>query len=129
MEGADVTRRLAVIGALTTAFFALVASSASAASNNSYLCYSKNQVDPNFWVISTSNTGNTDATTLLAAGYWLPYAEKSVPTSTQLPGGWYLICNLQTGETAVPGGIIGGAGETITDPTLAGMPGYYPQAT
>ena len=123
------TRRLAVIGSLTAAFFAAVASSAFPATNNSFLCYSKNQVDPNFWVISTSNAGNTDATSLLASGYWLPYAEKSVPTSTKLPGGWYLICNLQPGETAVPGSVIGGAGETITEPTLAGKPGYYPQAT
>ena len=122
-------KRLVSIGALAAAVLAAVAASAPAAGNNSYLCYSKNQVDPNFWVISTSNAGNTDATSLLASGYWLPYAEKSVPTSTKLPGGWYLICNLQPGETAVPGSVIGGAGETITEPTLAGKPGYYPQAT
>jgi len=120
---------LVLIAVLAAAIVATVATSGYAAGNNSYLCYSKNQVDPNFWVISTSNTGNTDATSLLAAGYWLPYAEKSVPTSTLLPGGWYLICNLQPTETAVPGVNIGGAGETISDPTLAGKPGYYPQAT
>jgi hypothetical protein len=124
-----VKKRLVLLAALAGAILATVATSGYAAGNNSYLCYSKNQVDPNFWAISDSNAGNTDATALLAAGYWLPYAEKSVPTSTLLPGGWYLICNLQSTETAVTGGLIGGAGETITDPTLAGKPGYYPQAT
>jgi hypothetical protein len=121
--------RLILIVVLTGAILATVATSGYAAGNNSYLCYSKNQVDPNFWPISDSNTGNTDATGLLAAGYWLPYAEKSVPTSTLLPGGWYLICNLQPTEAAVAGASIGGAGETITDPSLAGKPGYYPEAT
>ncbi len=124
-------KRLAGLVATGTAFVACLAASTAGAgnNNNSFLCYSKTQVDPEPWAISDPNTGNTDATHLLAAGYWLPYAEKSVPTGTQLPGGWYLICNLKSTEAAVTGGVVGGAGEMITDPTLGGLPGYYPEAT
>ncbi len=109
----------------------IAAGSAGADTGGStFLCYSSNQVDPGVWATSDTNAGNSSAATLLTQGYWLPFAEKSVPTATQLPGGWYLICNLQTGqEAAVLGAAIGGAGETITEPSLQGTPGYYPQAT
>lgn len=86
-------------GALVVALLvaAIVAGSASASGRpaNTYLCYSKYQVDPGVWsqVAPVPQHANVSSVQLLGMGYWLPVAEKSVPTHTLLPGGWYLNCN------------------------------------
>ena len=127
---------VAVISA--AALLGVYASVASAAGppNNSYLCYSKFQVDPGVWSDSPTGIkgglgGNLSSSALLKLGYWQPFAQKSTPTSTKLPGGWYLHCN-PPGVTALggtpPTTIIGGAGETVANTSLAALPGYYPTA-
>src|SRR2546430_1909095 len=96
-----------------------------------YTTLFRSQTDPGVWVDSPSNKGgDVSVAQLVALGYWVPFAEKSTPTNTLIPGGWYLNCN-PAGATTQSGAattIIGGAGETVTDPTLAGLPGYYPTA-
>ena len=129
-------KRVSAAVIATAALCAVYASvAAAAAPNNSYLCYSKFQVDPGVWSDSPTGIkgglgGNISASALLKLGYWQPFAQKSTPTSTKLPSGWYLHCN-PPGATvagATPTTIIGGAGETVTNTSLAALPGYYPMA-
>jgi len=69
-----------------------------------FLCYSKFQVDPGVWPLAkTSYTIHDTASTLLGLGYWSPYAEKAVPTATELPGGYYLTCDVPVGMSRVVG--------------------------
>ena len=88
--------------ALAAAF--VLASSAGAAQNNHlFLCYSQWQVDPGSWSLGPANAfgGVTTAQSLLAAGYWTPVAETSIPTATKV-GSYYLYCNgSQTGMAAL----------------------------
>lgn len=69
-----------------------------------FLCYSRFQVDPGVWPLQkTSYTIHHTASDLVGMGYWSPYAERSTPTATELPGGYYLICNLPAGMRPVVG--------------------------
>jgi hypothetical protein len=69
-----------------------------------FLCYSKFEVDPGVWPLAkTSSSIHDTASALLGTGYWSPFAEKSVPTRTELPGGYYLICNLPARMSPVIG--------------------------
>jgi hypothetical protein len=100
--------------------------------DSSFLCYSKLQVDPGVWPDKTTN-GETTAPQLIAAGYWKPVAEKSIPTNTKLPQGWYLHCNppvaTAQGAAPAPSAFVGEAGELITNGTdLATRPSVYPVA-
>jgi len=52
---------------------------------------------------------NDDAADLMAAGYWSPYAETSIPTGTQA-GSYYLLCNLPS-SMKLTGQIVGQGGE------------------
>ena len=107
----------------------LAASGAAAQTTTAaFLCYSKLQVDPGSWALTSTNSANHTAASLLAFGYWSPYAETSVPTATKISGGYYLICNLPANMTAVAGTMISQKGATITNPSFAGQPGYYPLA-
>jgi hypothetical protein len=124
------------LAALATAAAILVgvAAVASAAGppSNSYLCYSKFQVDPGVWSDNPINIkgglgGNLSSTQLLKLGYWSPWATKTSTTSTKLPNGYYLHCN-PAGATTASTTTIGGAGEVVTEKTLTGLPGYYPAA-
>ena len=74
---------------------------AAAPLRGAYLCYSKFQVNPGLWPYAANGHRNT-AASLLAAGYWSPYAERSVPTQTKIAGGWYLECNLQSNQLLSP---------------------------
>jgi hypothetical protein len=125
------------LGATVIAAAALLAavSVSSASAGNAYLCYSNFQIDPGVWSDSPSSLkggsgGNVSAGALLKLGYWAPFATKTATTNTKLPGGWYLHCNppgvTVAGFTATT--IIGGAGETVGNSSLASLPGYYPQA-
>jgi hypothetical protein len=133
-------RILVLVAAAGLAGFGADASQAGASA--AFLCYSKWQIDPGVWTFKTTPRGN-DARTLFARGYWSPYAEKSVPTNTRLPGGWYLLCNLgQPAIGATTLQVVGGSyvdnGGTIWTPTNAlyravfpggtGKAGYYPVA-
>jgi hypothetical protein len=132
---------LALAAGLTLA--GVAASEASAQSNSfkttvAFLCYSKFEVDPGVWALQ----GNRDtASDLLASGsYWSPYAEKTVPTATLLPGGYYLNCNLPAGmipelgtlpkydATPRPLLLTQKGGLIEMSPKYAGEPGLYPVA-
>ena len=127
-------KRLSAAVITAAALLAIYASVAAAAGppNNSYLCYSKFQVDPGVWSDSPSGFkgglgGNVSSSALLKLGYWSPFAEKSTPTKTKLLGGWYLHCNPPGATLAgAPMAIVGGAGETVGNMSLAVLPGYYP---
>ena len=128
-------KRRAAVAAAVSVVFGVVAAGAFGAAppNNSYLCYSKSQVDPGVWSdnpigLKGGLGGNVSAGALLKLGYWQPFAVKSTPTGTKLPGGWYLHCNPPGATVAggTPTTIIGGAGETVANKSLAGLPGYYP---
>jgi hypothetical protein len=116
--------------ALLTVYVSVAA--AAGPPNNSYLCYSKFQIDPGVWSDSPTGFkgglgGNVSSSALLKLGYWQPFAQKSTPTATKLPGGWYLHCNPPGATVAsTPSAIIGGAGETVGNKSLAALPGYYP---
>jgi hypothetical protein len=136
-----VLKRILVL--VTTAVIAGAGATASqAGARTAFLCYSKWQVDPGVWTFKTSPRG-IDAKSLYAQGYWSPYAEKSVPTKTILPGGWYLLCNL--GQPAVTPTTLQVTSSTYIDnlgrvwtpenpwyraifPTGTGKAGYYPVA-
>jgi hypothetical protein len=123
-------RRLVAALVVAAAFLGIVAAaSAAGPPGNSYLCYSKLQVDPGVWSDAPGNVGgDTSSEQLMALGYWKPFAEKTTPTATLLPGGWYLDCNPAEATTQSGGtmSIVGGSGELVTDATLASDPGYYP---
>jgi|SRR5579864_195869 len=92
---------------LTLAGFAASEASAQSRQFNTtvaFLCYSHYQVDPGVWPLQkTSYTIHDTASDLLSMGYWSPYAEKSVPTKTLLPNGYYLNCNPPAGMSPVAG--------------------------
>jgi hypothetical protein len=105
-----------------------------------FLCYSKFEVDPGVWPLAkTSSSIHDTASALLGTGYWSPFAEKSVPTRTELPGGYYLICNLPARMSPVIGTL---PKQSTPSPELitqrgglipmtrkyAGEPGLYPLA-
>jgi hypothetical protein len=131
-------KRLGVAVIAAAALLAVYASVGVAAGppNNSYLCYSSLQVDPGVWSDSPTGVkgglgGNISSSALLKLGYWQPYAEKSTPTNTKLPNGWYLHCNppgVTVSSGTAPTAIIGGAGEVVANTSLWVFPGYYPMA-
>ena len=59
---------------------------------SAFLCYSRFQVDPGVWV-------NSQASTLLAGGYWIPDAVRgeTLGSKTVLTGGYALVCNPPSG--------------------------------
>jgi hypothetical protein len=142
MKRVVVVLSIAVAG-LTPA--GVAASQASAQSDPfktsvAFLCYSKFQVDPGVWPLQkTSFTIHDTASDLLGMGYWSPYAEKSAPTATELPDGYYLSCSLPAGMRPVVGTL---PKQSLASPELvtqkgalvpmtrkyAGEPGLYPLA-
>jgi hypothetical protein len=112
------------VATAAAALAALTASTADAGASGAFLCYSKWQVDPGFWHFHAQTTlRNITAQGLFNAGYWSPYAEKTIPTKTHLPNGYYLICNLgapaivppTTTPQVVPGAFVdSGTGTYIT---------------
>jgi hypothetical protein len=105
-----------------------VSAGAGGPSTHAFLCYSKYQVNPGVWPL-TSTKPHHSAADLMAAGYWSPYAETATPTATRITGGYYLICNLPSTLSPVPGVIVTQKGkERQTDTWTATHPGYYPKA-
>ena len=129
--------RMLVLGAAGLAVAGIAASGASATSaqnfstTSNFLCYSTYQVDPGAWPTAVTSPERVTAADLLAqGGYWSPYAESTVPTSTQITGGDYLICNLPASLQPVQGMIVTQKGVVLpTSPLYAGESGLYPEAT
>jgi hypothetical protein len=125
-------RRLVAGLVVLAAFLGLAATaSADALPANVFLCYSKLQTDPGVWSLAPGNpSGDVAASALVGLGYWKPFAEKSVPTNTTLPGGWFLDCNPTnaTTQASPPVGVVGGAGEVSTNPTAVSQVGFYPMS-
>ena len=128
-------KKLGLLAAVGAAVAGIAAGTAAAGPDNVYLCYSSSQVDPGVWGETAFGGNNVTSSQLLKMGYWLPYAEKSVPTHTKLGNGYYLLCNLT--QKAIAGATqvsvyVDATGHRITDPylapTLSPADGYYQEA-
>ena len=134
-------KRVLFLAAAGLAALGVGVSTAAAQGRHDYafLCYSKWEIDPGVWSMDGYGSEHSwTAAYLMSLGMWSPYAETSVPTQTQLPNGYYLICNL--GEPAltpsataplapVAGTIVTQKGVVYpTNPEFASTPGYYPLA-
>ena len=123
-------KRMLIVAAVSLAAICLGASTAAARSSVAFLCYSKFQVDPGVWSLNGSTSKHhITAGALMALGYWSPFAEKTVPTHTQIANGYYLNCNLPQTLAPVQGMIVTQKG--VAKPTnawFASHPGYYPAA-
>lgn len=87
---------------------------------NVFLCYSASQTDPGVWPV-------TEAAALIKAGYWSPYAVPNTVTGGTNIGGYHLVCNLATGQSAGTS-VLGGAGEvygTGATTDVTNVPGHY----
>ena len=89
--------------------------------SNVFLCYSVFQTDPGVWAAS-------EAASLIAQGYWSPYAVKGNVTGGTNVGGYHLVCNLAAGQAAgqqfeTDDGFVLGAD---VFKALTGAPGWYP---
>jgi hypothetical protein len=123
-------KRLLLVCAFALSVVALTASTAVAHDSGSYLCYSKFQVDPGFWPADDEMPRvNDSATDVMAAGYWSPYAETSIPTETKI-GSYYLLCNLPSTMKPTGDFVLQDGGLLVhpTDTWMATHPGYYPAA-
>lgn len=125
-------KRLLALGVAGLVASGVLAAGAGASTTTTsvFLCYSHYQVDPGVWpTVKVSPQTHQTAADLLAAGYWSPYAETSVPTQTAIGNGYYLICNLPSGLSPVHGMLVGRKGGLIPmSPKLVGEPGLYPEA-
>ncbi|HZQ88944.1 MAG TPA: hypothetical protein VFA42_02960 [Gaiellaceae bacterium] len=89
--------------------------------SNVFLCYSASQTDPGVWPASM-------AASLMAQGYWSPYAVKGNVTGGTNVGSYHLVCNLAAGQAAGQqfaggDGFVSGADAFKA---LTGAPGWYP---
>ncbi len=87
---------------------------------NVFLCYSAFQSDPGVWPIS-------EAAALVKAGYWSPYAVPNTVSGATNVGGYHLVCNLATGQSAGTS-VLGGAGEMYgmgATKDVTNVPGHY----
>jgi len=122
-------KRLTVLGATCLTAVAVAVPLARAQTTVAFLCYSTFQVDPGVFplgypIVTPRPTAADD----LAAGYWSPYAETSVPTNTKI-GNYYLDCMLPTGLSVVAGETVTQKGvEEATNPWYLTHPGYFPLA-
>ncbi|MGH2933752.1 MAG: hypothetical protein ACRDL2_04460 [Gaiellaceae bacterium] len=91
--------------------------------SNAFLCYSDSQNDPGVWPIGVAQQ------LLNEGGYWSPYAVAgNVDGGTNI-GGYHLVCNLGSGQSASDSSL-GGAGETDGPGTKQDVTGagHYPIA-
>ena len=122
-------RRLVTLGVIGLAAVGLGAPVAQAHATVAFLCYSRFEVDPGVWpLVADAPRVNASAGDLMAAGYWSPFAEKTIPTGTRI-GDYYLLCNLPASMSPVPGQIVTQKGVLRqTDTWAATHPGSYPAA-
>jgi len=121
----------AVLAAFAAIATAIVVQTASAApsDNNAYVCFSS-VASP--MIASANDTSVFPTWSTYGHGYFAPMAESSVPTNTQMAGGWYLTCNLAAGWTQVGSYILGdGSKIDLSGPTdylvnSLPIPGVYP---
>jgi hypothetical protein len=123
------TAGLVVIAATVAGFAASAGHASTSGTSGAFLCYSKYQTNPGFWPFVSPKGGHEGAQALLAKGYWSPFAEKSVPTKTQMTGGWYLLCNLPPTMQTVTNTYRGDkGGPNLTLPPSLVQAGDYPVA-
>lgn len=97
--------------------------------NHAYVCFSS-VAGP--MLASADDTSVFPTWSTYGSGYFAPMAESSVPTTTQIAGGWYLTCNLAAGWTQIGSYILGdGSKIDLSGPTdylvnSLPIPGVYP---
>jgi hypothetical protein len=87
---------------------------------NVFLCYSAFQGDPGVWPVG-------EAAALLKSGYWSPYAVPNTVAGGTNIGGYHLVCNVATGQSAGTS-VLGGAGEVYGSGAakdVTNVPGHY----
>jgi len=90
--------------------------------NNAFLCYSTNQVTPGVWPMDVAQA------LLKQGGYWSPYAVPGTVAGGTNIGGYHLVCNLGSGQSAGDS-TLGGAGETDgpgSKQDVTNVAGHYP---
>lgn len=124
------SKKVLLLAATGLAALGIGVPTAGAHSTVAFLCYSKYEVDPGVWSLAiTGPRDHETAAELMALGYWAPFAEKTIPTQTQIANGYYLICNLPTGVTPTAGMIVTQKGVVRpADSWALTHPGYYPEA-
>jgi hypothetical protein len=102
---------------------------AAPSDNNAYVCFSS-VASP---MIASANDTSVFRTWYgYGTGYFAPMAESTVPTHTQMAGGWYLTCSLPAGWTQIGSYILGdGSKVDLSGPTdylynSLPIPGVYP---
>ena len=120
---------VAAVAAIVTAIGVQSATAADPGMNHAYVCYSALAAP---LVVGADNTSVFPTWATYATGYFAPMAESTVPTETQMAGGWYLSCSLPTGWTEIGSYILGdGSKIDLNGPTdylvnSAPIPGVYP---
>ena len=97
--------------------------------NHAYVCFSS-VAGP--MIVSADDSNVFPTWYGYASGYFAPMAESSVPTTTQMAGGWYLTCSLPAGWTEIGSYVLGdGSKVDLSGPTdylvnSLPIPGVYP---
>ena len=89
---------------------------------NVFLCYSVFDQVPAVFPVDEAQT------LLKQGGYWTPYAVPSNVAGGTNIGGYHLVCNIASGQSAGDT-TLGGAGEVdgaASKPNVTNVPGYYP---
>lgn len=116
------------LASVTAAAAAAAGPGPATGATGAFLCYSKYQMNPGVWSLVSPSASMPMAQTLMNDGYWAPYAEKTVPTATQLGNGYYLDCRLPSGLTVMGSKTMGLGGTIFRVPSLSGQAGFYPLA-
>jgi hypothetical protein len=97
--------------------------------NHAYVCFSSVAAP----MLASANDSSVFPTwSTYATGYFAPMAESSVPTTTEMAGGFFLTCNLAAGWTQIGSYILGdGSKIDLSGPTdyvvnSLPIPGVYP---
>jgi len=114
-------KRHKVLFAVVAAFAAITVLGVQSASadpggqNHDYVCFSS-VAGP--MLVSSDDSSVFPTWSTFATGYFAPMAESTVPTTTQIAGGWYLTCNLAPGWTEIGSYILGdGSKIDLSGPT------------
>lgn len=116
-------KRIAVLVALAGLIVSAAGTARAAQIDHSFLCYSAFQTNPGVWQ-------NGQATSLLAQGYWSPYAVSGNVAGGTNIGSYHLVCNLATGQSA-GGSLLDESGRLIgptVAPVFKSIVGVYPVA-
>src|SRR4051794_29766624 len=89
---------LAAVAAIVTAIGVQSATADPGDTGHAYVCFSS-VAGP--MLAAADNADVFPTWSSYATGYFAPMAEATVPTTTQIAGGWYLTCNLAAGWTQI----------------------------